>query len=261
MWVFNPQTESMESRKVSYVPGLYKIFDEVLVNAADNKQRDKNMDEIKVTIDREHGAISVWNNGRGIPIEMHEKEKIYVPEMIFGHLLTGSNYDDDEKKVTGGRNGYGAKLCNIYSTEFTLDTADSKTKQRYKQTWRDNMGKMGTAQITKQKDEDYTKVTFKPDFKRFGMEGMDDDFEALAMRRVYDMAGTCKDVRVSLNGQKLKIRNFKKYMEMYTKAVQNEKAEAGVTSEKDAQIILTDNPHERWEIGFAVSDGSDQQYS
>ena len=62
----------MESRDVSFVPGLYKIFDEILVNAADNKQRDKNMDAMKVTIDRESGEISVYNNGRGIPIEIHE---------------------------------------------------------------------------------------------------------------------------------------------------------------------------------------------
>lgn len=62
----------METRNVSYVPGLYKIFDEILVNAADNKQRDKNMDTVKVTVNREKGEISVLNNGRGIPIEIHE---------------------------------------------------------------------------------------------------------------------------------------------------------------------------------------------
>lgn len=72
MWVFNSETESMQLREVSYVPGLYKIFDEILVNAADNKQRDKNMDEVRVTVDREKGEISVRNNGRGIPIEIHE---------------------------------------------------------------------------------------------------------------------------------------------------------------------------------------------
>ena len=101
--------------------------------AADNKVRDPKMDTIKVVIDRENNMISVYNNGRGIPIEMHAKEKVYVPELIFGHLLTSSNYDDDEKKVTGGRNGYGAKLCNIFSTEFTVETADSKTGQKFKQ--------------------------------------------------------------------------------------------------------------------------------
>lgn len=72
MWVFNSETEAMESRDVSFVPGLYKIFDEILVNAADNKQRDKNMNEIKVVVDRGNGLISVRNNGRGIPVEMHE---------------------------------------------------------------------------------------------------------------------------------------------------------------------------------------------
>ena len=72
MWVYNTELDSMEMREVSFVPGLYKIFDEILVNAADNKQRDKNMDTIKVTIDREKGEISVYNNGRGIPIEIHE---------------------------------------------------------------------------------------------------------------------------------------------------------------------------------------------
>lgn len=72
MWVYNTEADSMESREVSYVPGLYKIFDEILVNAADNKQRDKNMDAMKITIDREKGEISVYNNGRGIPIEIHD---------------------------------------------------------------------------------------------------------------------------------------------------------------------------------------------
>ena len=71
MWVFNSQTESMESREVSFVPGLYKIFDEIMVNAADNKQRDKNMDEIRVEVDRDNGLVSVQNNGRGIPVEKH----------------------------------------------------------------------------------------------------------------------------------------------------------------------------------------------
>jgi DNA topoisomerase-2 len=99
MWVYNSESESMEFRMVSYVPGLYKIFDEIVVNAADNKQNDKNMNEIRVTINREAGEISVWNNGRGIPIEIHSKEQIYVPELIFGHLLTSSNYDDAQLKV------------------------------------------------------------------------------------------------------------------------------------------------------------------
>ena len=89
------------------------------------------MTYIKVDIDRTNNVISVLNNGRGIPVQIHEKEKVYVPELIFGHLLTSSNYDDNQKKTTGGRNGYGAKLCNIFSTEFVVETADKQ--QKYKQ--------------------------------------------------------------------------------------------------------------------------------
>ena len=72
MWVFNSSTSQMEYRKVSFVPGLYKIFDEILVNAADNKQRDSTMKQIKVVVDREKGEISVENDGAGIPIEIHK---------------------------------------------------------------------------------------------------------------------------------------------------------------------------------------------
>lgn len=131
LWVY--QNDEMVNRSISYVPGLYKIFDEILVNAADNKQRDSSMDSVKVTIDVEQNCISVYNNGAGVPVEIHQEEKVYVPELIFGHLLTSSNYDDTEKKTTGGRNGYGAKLTNIFSTELIIETADGKRQKKYKQ--------------------------------------------------------------------------------------------------------------------------------
>ena len=122
MWVHD--SERMVLKNVTYVPGLYKIFDEILVNAADNKVRDAKQDTIAVDIDTALNTISVYNNGSGIPVDMHKEEGVYVPELIFGHLLTSSNYDDSEKKTTGGRNGYGAKLANIFSTEFVVETAD-----------------------------------------------------------------------------------------------------------------------------------------
>jgi DNA topoisomerase II len=257
MWVYDSVTESMDFREVTFVPGLYKIFDEIVVNAADNKQNDKNMDEMKITIDRESGEISVWNNGRGIPIEIHSKEQMYVPELIFGHLLTSSNYDDEQMKVTGGRNGFGAKLCNVFSKEFSIETYDSRQKRKYRQTWTDNMSKVGKAKITECKGDDYTKVTFKPDYAKFGMEGIDDDFEALVKRRVYDLAGTAK-VAVKLNGTRIPVRNFRKYMEMYTKAIKKERGEEAAN---DKSEIVTASPDPRWEVGFTVSDGSFQQVS
>ncbi|KJZ79767.1 DNA topoisomerase 2 [Hirsutella minnesotensis 3608] len=262
MWVFNKATLQMEYRNITFVPGFYKIFDEILVNAADNKQRDGSMTAMKITIDRGSGEISVENNGKGIPIVMHEKEKIYIPELIFGHLLAGSNFDDNEQKTVGGRNGYGAKLCNVFSTEFTLECQDSEHGKRYKQTWTQNMQKMHKAKITSSKSADFVRVTFKPDYDRFGMsEGIDDDVEALLYRRVYDMAGTIRGVKVHLNGELLKLKDFKAYCDLYAKSIASDRSvEEGGTPTCTVEIDK-DKSHPRWEVGFTVSDGTFQQVS
>lgn len=278
MWTFDSENNRMTHREVKYVPGFFKIVDEILVNAADNKVgsqgnldaqtliamkiNDSNMDTIKVNIDVQGSTISVYNNGHGIPIEMHSKEKIYIPELIFGHLLSSSNYDDDEKKLTGGRNGYGAKLANIYSLEFTIDTADKNTGLKYKQTWTDNMNRCGSAKITKNgKGEEYTKVTFKPDLKRFGMDRIDDDTISLLKRRVYDLSGTVKNVKVYLNDERLKIKNFKQYVEMYLSSAAAEASQASGGAAQGKPTIIHEQVSERWEVAFAVSEGSFQQVS
>ena len=180
--------------------------------------------------------------------------------MIFGHLLTGSNYDDDKAKTTGGRNGYGAKLCNIFSTEFTIETQDSIKGKRYKQTWTNNMSCMGKAKISSSKSASFTRVTFTPDWKRFQMTGIDDDFEALLKRRVYDMAGTVKGVKVFLNGTQIKL-DFKKYIEMYAKAINSERGVQEAESSSVTVIVDDDKSHVAWQVGFAVSDGSFGQVS
>lgn len=125
---------------------------------------------------QEKGEIKVLNNGAGVPVEVHKTEGMYVPELIFGHLLTSSNYNDKEKKVTGGRNGYGAKLANIFSTKFVVETCDGKRQRRYKQVFKKNMTSRGAPQITDCKPTDnWTCITFQPDFERFGMETLEED--------------------------------------------------------------------------------------
>jgi len=135
----------------------------------------------------------------GIPVKIHEQHNIWIPEMIFGHLLTGSNFDDEEDKVTGGRNGLGAKLANIYSLEFTVETASSKFKKKYKQTYRDNMLEKEKPRVTDNaKGDDYTEITFKPDLKRFEMEELEDDMIELMRRRVWDIAGCNSSLKVRI---------------------------------------------------------------
>ncbi|XP_051522968.1 DNA topoisomerase 2-alpha-like isoform X2 [Myxocyprinus asiaticus] len=252
MWVFDEDV-GINCRDVTYVPGLYKIFDEILVNAADNKQRDKNMNCIKVNIDPENNTISVWNNGKGIPVVEHKVEKVYVPALIFGQLLTSSNYDDDQKKVTGGRNGYGAKLCNIFSIKFTVETACRESKQCFKQTWFDNMGRASESRIKPFDGEDYTCITFQPDLAKFKMQALDKDTVSLLTRRAYDIAGASKGVRVFLNGKKLPVSGFRSYVDLYLKEKVDETG--------SPLTIVHESVNERWEVCLTLSDKGFQQVS
>lgn len=251
-WVFDVNTEQLAFKKISIVPGLYKIFDEILVNAADNKIRSKEMNKIKINIDQENGTISVWNNGKGIPVEMHKEQKMYVPTMIFGHLLTGSNFDDDIKKVTGGRNGYGAKLANIFSKEFIVETVDNVRGKKFRQVWRDNMSIAESPKITSSgRSEEYTMVTFKPDLTKFNMDRMDNDIVSLMMKRAYDVAGTtAKDVSVWLNGKRLSIKSFRDYVNLYIKL-----------DKENQKPLIYEDVNDRWSIGVSISDGTPQQVS
>lgn len=218
------------------------------------------MDTLKIIVNAKENTISVHNNGKGIPIEMHAKEKVYIPEMIFGQLLTSSNYDDDEKKLTGGRNGYGAKLTNIYSTEFIVETADKKSGQKFKQVFSDNMGKMGTAKITKNpRGEEYTRITFKPDLPRFGMDAIDEDTEALLMKRVYDLAGTVRDVKVFLNDERIKVKNFKQYVDMYIASAAEAAAEVSGGAAQNKPTLVYEQS-DRWEVAFALSESGNFQH-
>ncbi|XP_075378864.1 DNA topoisomerase 2-alpha [Mycteria americana] len=252
MWVFDEDV-GLNCRDVTFVPGLYKIFDEILVNAADNKQRDKSMSCIKVAIDVENNTISVWNNGKGIPVVEHKVEKVYVPALIFGQLLTSSNYDDNEKKVTGGRNGYGAKLCNIFSKKFTVETACREYKKLFKQTWTDNMGKAGEMQLKYFDGEDYTCVTFQPDLSKFKMTILDKDIVALMSRRAYDIAGSTKDVKVFLNGQRLPVKGFRSYVDLYLKDKVDETG--------NALKVIHEEVNSRWEVCLTLSEKGFQQVS
>ncbi|XP_024882454.1 DNA topoisomerase 2 isoform X2 [Temnothorax curvispinosus] len=253
MWVFDKEKEMMVQKEIRYVPGLYKIFDEILVNAADNKQRDSKMDMIKIDIDSENNTISVWNNGKGIPVVIHKDENMYVPTMIFGHLLTSSNYDDEEEKVTGGRNGYGAKLCNIFSHRFTVETATKEYKKCLKQTWGNNMGKASEPRIKDYYGEDFTKVTFSPDLTKFKMQSLDDDIVSLMSRRAYDVAASSKGVKVYLNGSRIPVKNFKDYVDFYIKGKEDDVG--------NPLKVVYENCGPRWEVALTLSDKGFQQMS
>jgi DNA topoisomerase II len=225
-------------KNITYIPALFKIFDEVLVNMYDASIVLKTCTMCKVDIDMKTGYISAWNNGEdGIPVVMHKEHKIMVPELIFGNLLSSSNYGDNEKRITGGKNGYGAKLANIYSKVFEIEIVDNTREKKYIQKFYDNMSKKDEPKITKCTNKSYVKITFLPDYKRFGLEGLTKDIFILFKKRVYDInACANKNVRMYFNGEKLDKLSFQKYISTFY-------------PEDEKIKCYYEEPHKRWQIG------------
>ena len=260
----------MIQQKNSCYPALVKIFDEILVNAFDNRLRNdpkQSTTQIDVIIhpgtpsSRGKSAtppyISITNNGKGIPVQIHKKEKMYLPEMLFGHLLTGSNFDDStQKKVTGGRHGYGAKLTNIFSREFEVETVDVVRKKRYRQKWEDNMKLVHDAEIedlkssdVKKSGGDYTRISFVPDLERLAKGGeskniIPQEDYAIMCRRVFDVAGCSgANLTVTLNGQVLPVESFQDYAGLYR----------AKTKGSESSQLMFQRLNARWEIGVGLS--------
>ena len=219
-WVLNGDNSQFEKNNLKYSPALLKIFDEILVNAVDrNSMHPKQVTSISVAIDKVSGSVTVENNGPigGVGVRMHEKEGIWNPELTFGHLLTSTNYDDSKKRVVGGRNGYGAKLTNIYSSSFSIVIKDHETKQTYTQKWSNNMTVCEQPKIKKHAGATSSvSITFTPDWKRFGMPKMDFAIYKIFQKRVWD-ANICStpNCKVKFNGDVLPKQNFDAYAKMH----------------------------------------------
>lgn len=241
MWIYSSKDNCMVKQLITYTPAFLKIYDELLVNARDAVVNDPTCDTIKVEYSIEEGFISVWNNGDiGIPVEEHPIHKTLVPTMIFGELLTSSNYNDDEQRTTGGRNGYGSKLANIFSSRFIVEIDDAKRNKRFKQEWTNNMLNVGKPEITKlpAKTKNSVKITFYPDFNRFSINNLNNDHQSLFHRRTIDIAGTSHNkLKVFFNEQKIDINNFKSYIEMYYNPSTNSE-------------LYFDNTNDRWTVGI-----------
>src|SRR5210317_1995165 len=219
-WVLNSNKSQFEKKNLKYSPALLKIFDEILVNAIDrNSMHPKNVSSISVDIDKDSGAVSIENNGPlgGIGVRMHEKEGLWNRELTFGHLLTSTNYDDSKKRVVGGRNGYGAKLTNIYSSEFSIVIKDHENKQTYSQKWSKNMTVCEPPKIKKHSGATSSvSITFVPDWRRFGLSKMENAIYKIFQKRVWD-ANICTtpNCKVKFNGDVLPKTSFEAYAKMH----------------------------------------------
>ena len=226
----------MVVRSVSVVPGLVHLVDEILINAADNRHRTTTSQSTTATpatatakkhrmsyidISVTASQISITNDGQCIPVVRHPEHHIYIPELIFGHLLTSSNYDDSQQRLVGGRHGYGAKLVNIFSHSFAVEVQDEERQVRYRQQWRNNMSERDEPIITPYSAltlttanhrRSYTTVTFTPDLSHFHCTTLTPDTLALLHRRAYDIAASvaADGVQVRLNSQPIPIRSIQR---------------------------------------------------
>lgn len=244
-WSFNSETNKIESVYSKYNPGYIKIFDEILTNASDHAIRTGKVTFIKINVDKDF--ISIENDGPGIPVAIHEKEKVYIPELIFGHLLTSQNYDDSEERFVGGRNGYGAKLCAIFSKNFIVETCDGK--KNYYQNFEDNLSTINKP-ILKSGKKQFTRITYYPDFARFNSDDNeiklienDDIIKSILHKRAADIAAYNPKVEIYFNNTLVNVRKFEDYINLYdtdevyyTKL--NENWEIAITNGKSSQVSI-----------------------
>ena len=245
-WVFDETSGKMVHRPVQFNPGFYKLFDEIIVNARDALVRSQTeagrtpIKHIDVTIQEPTAdkplMITVENDGDGIPVEMHPTEKVWAPELIFGHLLTSGNYDKGEEKIVGGKNGYGAKLTNIFSRSFTVDTRSKG--QKYSQTWTNNMSVAGKAAVKKDAAKGFVRITYVPDLTRFPGLSLDDMLKVIKTRVVELGAMAGKEVKVTCNGWHVLTNTFEKFVKLFV---------------KDDTPIAYERCGERWEVAAVMA--------
>jgi len=225
-WIMNETNNKIIEKNINYIPGLFKLFDEGIVNCRDHVIRmeqailNKVENSIPVSyIDisiSEDGTITMINDGNGIDVAQHPEYKIWIPELIFGHLRTSTNYDKTEKKIVGGKNGFGFKLVLIWSTFGSIETVDHIRGLKYYQEFKNNLDIIEKPTISKCKSKPYTKITFKPDYLRLGLNGLTNDMVLLLKKRIFDIGAiTDKTIKVKYNNQIIPIKNFQNYIDLY----------------------------------------------
>jgi len=252
LWILNQESTRIVEQSIQYIPALFKLFDEGVVNCRDHairmaQAKTNNVPDtipvsyIDISIDENTGTITMVNDGNGIDVAQHPEHKLWIPEMIFAHLRTSTNYNKDEKKIVGGKNGLGFKLVLIWSTYGYIETVDHVRGLKYTQGFKNNLDVIEKPSITKCKTKPYTKIVFTPDYKRLGIVGLTPDIISLLKKRVYDIAAvTDSTVKLKYNSHVIPVKNFQQYIDLY------------IGSKEDTKRCYEENG-ERWEYAVALS--------
>ena len=224
MFIYNSDDEKMSLQELSYTPGLLKLIDEIISNVGDEFRRKDNMGltNVEVEIDRS-GHFRIKDNG-GIPVVMHKEANMYVPVFIFGNLRTSSNYDDSEERDVIGTNGLGCKICNIFSKNFSVYTAD--TKKSLFQSWSNNMKELNNNLKIEKCTDHFTEFQFDIDWNRFeDVKEITDAFIAIIEKRIIDLCAANPGLFAKfiftennnvIQSSEWLFNNFEEYIELYS---------------------------------------------
>lgn len=253
-FLYNAEDALMNLREVEYVPAILKIIDEIISNSCDEFRRTTNLglDEITVRIDN-NGEVIIRDNG-GIPVAMHKTAKMYVPEFIFTNLRVSSNYDDSENRDVIGLNGLGSTLTAIFSSYFSVYTADKK--KSYFRSWENNLRQKNNDEKIKACKDHFTELHFKIDFDKFeDIDELSDDFIDIIEKRCIDAAAA--NIGLTVKFEHIKdnetiyssdwnFQNFDEYIDLYSSFIDRN---AGITfSDKQKSVWVF--PDGNINIGF-----------
>ena len=247
-WIYNFETKKIENKIIDFVPGCERIYLEILTNASDNIGRSnrKNINSGNIEVIMEDQWIKIKNYGLPIPIEIHPENNIYIPQMIFGSLLTSSNYEVDRHEA--GTNGIGAKATNIFSKEFKVIIFNLDKKLKYTQIWKNNMKEMSEPLIEKCNDkESSVEIQYLMDFKKFNYNEEKYPKEAfnLFARHAIDISFTSK-TKISFNNELFNVSNIKDYAKLYFNNIED----SIVFKDNNTELIVIDTPDEGYHVSF-----------
>lgn len=201
--------------EVEYVSGLLKLVYEIIDNSVDIaiKTKFKHGTKIDILLDKE--SCTVQDNGTGIPVVMVQDANgndVWNPVLSWCYTMAGTNFDSDEEgRLSMGMNGVGSTVTSIFSKEFIGETSDGKNKLIVKTINNNVVDKVTVKESTQQ----YTKVSFRPDFDRFEVDNFTDDHIKIVRDRVYKLAATYPEIKLSLNGEKISMKKMTDIVAMY----------------------------------------------
>lgn len=258
-WIFDFETKHMKFKQIEMPPAIERLFLEIISNAGDNIKRSKEtgmtLEEIgPLEIMFNENTVSVKNGGNPIPVALHPKKGVYVPELIFGRLRSGSNFNKTVERTAIGVNGLGAKLTNIFSKKFTVYVGDKTRKSSYQQTWSDNMKNKTEPIVQPYEGPNFVQIVYELDFERFGYKGYSPEMFSVFARAALDTSYTSQTPLI-LQGHSFPLYSIVDYKKLFSPNVEEVDEEKffvhkQVDEKSTIEVLVSDTPDNSQVISY-----------